>query len=567
VTRPRRSRPVHQPAVHQPAVHRPAVHPIAGGPPGAGSRPGGRRRVPPYAAGDLVPLSQRVGILMAVRLATVAAAAAVVLLGGHRPTGAEVELIGGFLVVQVVLGAAVVLIRHRPTALSLFGVVVMLDGVVAQYSAHRLGPRLASDLLLATLLATVCLVASYRNGIKLAVWQSLLIVLDERAVAAGLLPAPADTAPEHTAAQLLLLWLLVIVICVAGATSERELRRRRYDAEALQDFSAGLHQDDTPELVLGRLSAFLQDELDAGRVVLCTRRAGRPVRLLPPGGVAGTPANGGGSPGGAAGTRQECRLLDIAEASLRPALLLRLDPVRDPWLADQLPGARRLVALALTGPETEPVWAVFEHHGGRGSRIERRVVTAAGQAAAITRLALSRAELFRRTQTFAVTDALTGVANRRAFDERLTQLAGPDAAAGLALLLVDIDHFKSVNDVHGHQVGDQVLQAVALALAGTVPPGGVVARFGGEEFAVLLPGTDESGAYAAGEAAREAIAARSDPIPVTASVGVAAVPAGRADPQALVAAADAGLYRAKQTGRNRVCLPPAPVPRPVRLGG
>jgi diguanylate cyclase (GGDEF)-like protein len=373
----------------------------------------------------------------------------------------------------------------------------------------------------------------------------------------GLLPAPAENAPHRMVAELALLWLLVVVICIAAAINERELRRRRYDAEAMQDFSSQLHLDDGPDAVLRRLCGFLVDELDAGRLVVCGLRGGRLTVLQTHGPV---------SPAPPAGTGGRSALLDLADDPSRPALLLRLDPARDAWLATLLPGARRLVALSLTDPQTAPgeqeaVWAVFEHRGSTGSRVERRVVTAAAQAAAIARLALSRAELFRRVRISAATDGLTGVANRRTFDQRLVELAGPGHTFGAALLLVDIDHFKAVNDTHGHQAGDQVLQSVAEALARVTPPGATVARFGGEEFAILLPVGDLAAAAALGETARASVAAGSGPVPVTVSVGVDAQPAGQVDAAALVAASDAGLYRAKQTGRNRVCLPPGPIPR------
>jgi diguanylate cyclase (GGDEF)-like protein len=500
-----------------------------------------------------------VTVLLGIRLIVMVASAAVALVSGLHAAGEEITLLVGFLAVHALLAVLVVTIRHRSTALSAFGVVVMLDGVGVQYAEHRLGPRLGVDLLLATFLASVCLVASYRTGVKLAVWQSLLIVLDDRAVQNGLLPPPADTDPQRILAELALLWLLVVVICIAAAINERELRRRRYDAEAMQDFSSQLHLDDGSDAVLRRLCGFLVDELDAGRLVVCGLRDGRLTVLQ---------AHGPVSPAPVACTDSRSALLDLTDDPARPALVLRLDPARDAWLATLLPGARRLVALSLTDLETAPgeqaaVWAVFEHQGSSGSRVERRVITAAAQAAAIARLALSRAELFRRARISAATDGLTGVANRRTFDQRLAELAGPANMSGAALLLVDIDHFKAVNDTHGHQAGDQVLQSVAEALSRVTPPGATVARFGGEEFAILLPVGDLAAAAALGETARAGVAAGSRPVPVTVSVGVDAQPAGQVDAAALVAASDAGLYRAKQTGRNRVCLPPSPIPRQV----
>jgi diguanylate cyclase (GGDEF)-like protein len=156
------------------------------------------------------------------------------------------------------------------------------------------------------------------------------------------------------------------------------------------------------------------------------------------------------------------------------------------------------------------------------------------------------------------TDALTRVYNRRYFDER----AGSELERALlrprdplALLLVDIDHFKRFNDLFGHARGDDVLKVVARLLRDGVRRGDVVCRYGGEEFALLLPGTDARQAVAVGEALRRAVAAAKAPVggPVTVSVGVASTEEGdMASVTDLFHAADMALYEAKAAGRNRV---------------
>jgi len=165
-------------------------------------------------------------------------------------------------------------------------------------------------------------------------------------------------------------------------------------------------------------------------------------------------------------------------------------------------------------------------------------------------------------------DGLTGVINRGEFEQRLiTECKSADRRQqSVALLMVDVDFFKRINDNHGHQAGDRALQAVAKLLGETMRPGDLVARYGGEEFAIILPSTDETGAIAAAERLRRAIEKTSincSPnvdIGITVSVGCADRQPNAMTPEDLVKAADTALYQAKETGRNRVVsagkLPP-----------
>ncbi|MGH6769316.1 MAG: diguanylate cyclase [Xanthobacteraceae bacterium] len=159
----------------------------------------------------------------------------------------------------------------------------------------------------------------------------------------------------------------------------------------------------------------------------------------------------------------------------------------------------------------------------------------------------------------ALKDALTGIHNRRHF---VHQLDGEwnryrRYRRPLSLLVLDIDHFKSINDRYGHDVGDQVIVHVARLCREQTRDSDVVARIGGEEFAVLLPETDLADAHIAGERLREAVTRRPVPssegdIAVTVSIGTVQVDPTMADPAALVKRADEALYAAKRSGRNRV---------------
>jgi len=155
----------------------------------------------------------------------------------------------------------------------------------------------------------------------------------------------------------------------------------------------------------------------------------------------------------------------------------------------------------------------------------------------------------------ALTDGLTGVGNRRALDQEITRISARATRSGepFGVILLDIDHFKQLNDTYGHDAGDQALVQVAKLLRDRCRAGDVIARYGGEEFVVLCPGADVSAAGAVAESLREALEQYDGPpTRFTASFGVAAFPASTADPGELLRTADNALYTAKRGGRNRV---------------
>ena len=156
------------------------------------------------------------------------------------------------------------------------------------------------------------------------------------------------------------------------------------------------------------------------------------------------------------------------------------------------------------------------------------------------------------------TDALTGVLNRRGFE---TQMAFAVALARrssrpLSLITVDVDHFKRVNDTHGHEAGDEVLRRLARTLESRLRGSDVVARLGGEEFVALLPDTDLNGAQSIAQALVTAMAEQQDPVvgTITVSAGVATMRGAEDNGAAMLRRGDAALYEAKGQGRNRVCV-------------
>ena len=172
-------------------------------------------------------------------------------------------------------------------------------------------------------------------------------------------------------------------------------------------------------------------------------------------------------------------------------------------------------------------------------------------------MGMENARLFSALSQMASTDELTRLANRRRFTEslRMEMARMRRSDAPLSLIMADADHLKAINDAHGHPAGDAAIRHVADAIRKGGRETDMAARLGGEEFALLLPGTDAVGAVKAAERIRKALASSSIPTvgTVTVSMGVATAPEDAAAEEELVRVADARLYAAKARGRNQVC--------------
>jgi len=193
---------------------------------------------------------------------------------------------------------------------------------------------------------------------------------------------------------------------------------------------------------------------------------------------------------------------------------------------------------------------------------ERTLLEALGD---LTAIAVEKQRLFARMQALAEVDGLTGVANRRTYDEALGRMLTEARQTGrtVSLVLIDVDHFKLFNDEHGHLAGDDALRTVASVLQTNARRSDLVARYGGEEFAVVLP---DAGLDQALVVARKLVQAvrESKCTPhghITISAGVAASEAGSLDATQLFEQADRAVYEAKRAGRNQVKLAPRPEPR------
>ena len=176
------------------------------------------------------------------------------------------------------------------------------------------------------------------------------------------------------------------------------------------------------------------------------------------------------------------------------------------------------------------------------------------------RYAVELRESVSSTMQLAVVDELTGLYNRRYFDRHLSLMFTKAQQQGrhMAILMLDLDYFKAVNDTHGHGAGDEVLREFALRLQRNIRGVDLACRYGGEEFVVLMPDTDEAIAGAVAERVRASVADREFSVDtdveltLTVSAGIAAIDNDDAHPEALLKRADNALYRAKRDGRNRV---------------
>jgi diguanylate cyclase (GGDEF)-like protein len=404
-------------------------------------------------------------------------------------------------------------------------------------------------------LVAVSLLASYRTGLKIALWHSLLLFVVVYAQAARLV-SPVDVTPgvaiefdRMPVLNVTSFWLFAIATSIFSALNERELRQRRADLQALVDVGARLDAIADAvrqsELVLEALVG----RFDFERGVLLGESDGRVV-VLATHGTAAAPTISTDADWIVRRAWERREILPVKE----------LDPGRDPLLSSLLPDARNVLVAPMIADGRTVGAIVVEHRARRRTGVERRVAAMLGQFASIAALNLRNAVLLQHVQDLAERDSLTGAANRRMFQlalERILSSAQPARRDNTvtAVLFLDLDDFKVVNDTLGHAAGDALLVAVTERISGLVRDGDLVARLGGDEFAVLID--DDPQLSRARKMAGRLVYELRAPyvfgdkhVVVTASVGIASARDAVAGAADLVRNADVAMYMAKANGKS-----------------
>ncbi|MFP5321338.1 MAG: diguanylate cyclase [Acidimicrobiia bacterium] len=484
---------------------------------------------------DLVPVSHRAAALQGVRVVL----GAVVVLAAQRP-----EIVGtpGHDLVPLAVGyvaatGALELLRRivRRRVLPVLSGLLLVDGLFLAAVVADTGGSASRLLFLVHLhVGAVAILATFRSGLVVATWHGLLLVATGYVTWFGQVPGHPSAADVFAVASIQLVGAGAVAV---ARTNEAALRRSRLAAGALVELGSALE----------RSHRSLEVALAAADH-LVTRLGHRRAAVL----VAGTDDWTGALADDAGAVPVVVHRAATASTALAgPTPARHLDPDGEPALATLLPGACHVVVTPLVADE-QLLGVLAVECGPRRPDLSVDELELLAASAERVSLALRTAGLLAEVERLATRDPLTGLANRRLFDDALQREVARARRTGapLAVAVIDIDHFKAVNDEHGHQVGDEVLRELADALRGAVRGGELVARYGGEEFVVLAVDATVDDAAVLGERLRAA-ARRVSAVPVTISVGVAGLPAG-GDGAAMVADADAALYRAKAAGRDRV---------------
>jgi diguanylate cyclase (GGDEF)-like protein len=496
---------------------------------------------------EVVPLSQRLTYLDLFRCAlAIVVAVSTNLLRPEIVDRFDVLTVTGlYAMISIVGGILWRVLKRR--SLTLFGALIIVDGIYLAWITYATGSTESPFRYFILLhLITVALLASYRTSLKLALWHTLLLLATFHLTREGILPSSGEVQGDatRTYAFIAVFWLAAFLTATLAAVNERELRRRTVDVEALSVMATELETTTDASALTEVLASNVQRHFGAQRVAVLKVED----RRLAPWGFAGEPKG----PDTAFEARRNSILVEVLRHR-GTALLRRFDAQSDPGLAALLPDAHNLVLVPMTADKGLVGILVVEYGEGT-SRVARRDVEMLERFASHGALALRNAILIQQMEELASVDALTSVANRRTFDSVIDNEIKRAGRYGkpVSLILADIDHFKALNDTYGHKMGDRALQQVASVLSKNVRDIDLVSRYGGEEFAIVLPNCSAADAAVRAEELRKAVARDLKSNKLTVSFGVASYPSHAPGADILVVAADRALYQSKCDGRNRV---------------
>ncbi len=503
---------------------------------------------------EYAALSDRMTALLLLRFAMAAIVAGWAMI---RP-----EILGIGLTELVAMSGAYVLAAaanewarrtSKRRGLALITLMILIDGLFLAWAMYVTGGTQSSLRFLVYLhLVAVSLLASYRTGLKLALWDSLLLLVVLYAQAALLVPAVdvvAGAAIEFERMPLLNVMsflLFALATSVFSAMNERELRHRRADLQTIVDIGARLDDMTDPVRQSATVLEGLAERFGFTRGVVLGASDDHMIIL----------AAIGSDDVPTVTSRPDAI---VARAWDRREILAvrQLEPALDPVLAEVLPGAKNLLVAPMIADGRAIGAIVVEHPSGKIRGVDRRVMAVLGQACAIAALNLRNAVLLRDVQDLAERDSLTGAANRRMFQMSLERvvaaLPNPEQTV-TAVLFVDLDDFKVVNDTLGHAAGDALLQAVTERISESVRSNDLVARLGGDEFAILTddaPDLKRSLAMAARltHELRLPYSINDRSVSVTASIGIASARDATESAEDVVRNADVAMYMAKANGK------------------
>jgi diguanylate cyclase (GGDEF)-like protein len=506
---------------------------------------------------EYTALSDRMGNLQLLRFAM---GTVVVAWAAIRPetVGIEFAALWGGTVAYLVLSSVAEVARRREDRFNhaILNGLLLVDGLYLAFAMYGTGGTQSPIRFLVYLdLVAVSLLASYRTGLKIALWDSLLLFVMLYAQAATLVP-PIEVQPgaaiefdRMPVLNVTSFWLFAIATSAFSALNERELRSRRADLQAMVEVGGRLDDAADPleqsRIVLDGLVdrfAFKRGVVlgatDDKMIALATHATDAlPTTAVKPDWIVKR-----------AWDRHEILPVKMLNAEL------------DPFLSAALPGARNLlVAPMVADGEAVGVIVVESSRSRRLPGLEKRVASMVARFASMAALNLRNAVLLRHVQDLAERDALTGAANRRMFQlslERTLEGKAKQATDGItAILFIDLDDFKVVNDTLGHAAGDALLVAVTERISNLVRSTDLVARLGGDEFAILTEdGPDLARSRSMAERLVQELRApyviADRPVVVTSSIGIASARDAVAGAVDLVRNADVAMYMAKANGKS-----------------